>query len=390
MSTLRLNKGQRVQLTALDPQFLDVAAERRRGLVISTNSGVDIVLDEPLNVSSADMEQSLVNTYLAFPPNPVAEIIDDMKNYIVRITQDQIDSGEVVLEARTNDPPVESASYKQYIQSHPNQVGYCMKCEKAQRNSNLIITCGQHNHTVCKACLLPWNVENNRADMTQCAEYTHKMTEYCRNTLHYEPTCLATRILLGNSYFQTEDKRRSVVEFCDCDSVICWVCRFKKNDCTTMTSFRFLHEQIFDSATVEDQVAELGLLDEFDLLQFQQQFRSEAAVAVTATLAAATLATGLLPSAPSCSSIDQSPTSASASISVTRTQEELQSALTCSVCMENEKTVVLLPCRHMCVCEACAGVSTTSSASASSPTPYILKNCPLCRAVIEHRLSVFR
>lgn len=42
----------------------------------------------------------------------------------------------------------------------------------------------------------------------------------------------------------------------------------------------------------------------------------------------------------------------------------------------NEKSVVLFPCRHMCVCEDCAGHDD-------------LDTCPLCRRVIVQRVSVF-
>lgn len=48
----------------------------------------------------------------------------------------------------------------------------------------------------------------------------------------------------------------------------------------------------------------------------------------------------------------------------------------CVVCQDKEKSVVLLPCRHMCVCAACSEHAQ-------------LKNCPLCREAIAHKISVF-
>ena len=48
----------------------------------------------------------------------------------------------------------------------------------------------------------------------------------------------------------------------------------------------------------------------------------------------------------------------------------------CVVCQESEKSVVLLPCRHMCLCEAC---STNNQ----------VQFCPLCRRPIAHRISVY-
>jgi RING finger protein 26 len=48
----------------------------------------------------------------------------------------------------------------------------------------------------------------------------------------------------------------------------------------------------------------------------------------------------------------------------------------CVICQEKEKGVVLLPCRHMCLCDACAKHDE-------------LKQCPLCREKILHKISVF-
>ncbi len=48
----------------------------------------------------------------------------------------------------------------------------------------------------------------------------------------------------------------------------------------------------------------------------------------------------------------------------------------CVVCQAHEKSVVLLPCRHACVCKNC------------SNNPQLI-NCPLCREKIEDRISVY-
>lgn len=48
----------------------------------------------------------------------------------------------------------------------------------------------------------------------------------------------------------------------------------------------------------------------------------------------------------------------------------------CVVCQERDKCVVLLPCRHMCLCEPCSQHTE-------------LKDCPLCRESILHRIGVF-
>ena len=48
----------------------------------------------------------------------------------------------------------------------------------------------------------------------------------------------------------------------------------------------------------------------------------------------------------------------------------------CIICQEKEKSVVLLPCRHLCLCDDCASHED-------------LQQCPLCRKPIAHRISVF-
>ena len=50
----------------------------------------------------------------------------------------------------------------------------------------------------------------------------------------------------------------------------------------------------------------------------------------------------------------------------------------CVVCLEAEKVVALLPCRHMCMCAAC-----TMSIMASS------KQCPVCRTAISDSYEMF-
>jgi myosin heavy subunit len=48
----------------------------------------------------------------------------------------------------------------------------------------------------------------------------------------------------------------------------------------------------------------------------------------------------------------------------------------CVICCEMEKCVVLLPCRHMCLCASCSRDER-------------LTQCPLCRDDIAHRINVF-
>ena len=46
----------------------------------------------------------------------------------------------------------------------------------------------------------------------------------------------------------------------------------------------------------------------------------------------------------------------------------------CVVCQENEKRVLLLPCKHQCLCDNCSKK---------------VKICPLCRVHIKQKISAF-
>lgn len=60
-----------------------------------------------------------------------------------------------------------------------------------------------------------------------------------------------------------------------------------------------------------------------------------------------------------------------------RTQIEAQKEQRlCVICQEREKSVVLLPCRHLCLCDTCSLHDA-------------LDMCPLCREPIAHKISVF-
>ena len=48
----------------------------------------------------------------------------------------------------------------------------------------------------------------------------------------------------------------------------------------------------------------------------------------------------------------------------------------CVICQDREKSVVLMPCRHMCLCAECSNHSTVNS-------------CPQCRTVIARKICVF-
>mmetsp|Transcript_26472 Transcript_26472/g.41479 ORF Transcript_26472/g.41479 Transcript_26472/m.41479 type:complete len:375 (+) Transcript_26472:47-1171(+) len=61
------------------------------------------------------------------------------------------------------------------------------------------------------------------------------------------------------------------------------------------------------------------------------------------------------------------------------TKEQLDNAAAstlCVVCQERAKTVLILPCRHMCLCQECSENQS-------------LKACPLCRIEIESKIQAF-
>ena len=68
---------------------------------------------------------------------------------------------------------------------------------------------------------------------------------------------------------------------------------------------------------------------------------------------------------------------------VTRARDEIEkrkientdSNNSCCVCLEGKKTVVLMPCRHLCLCDACQ---------------YRIKEtCPLCKTTVTHSINVY-
>ena len=66
---------------------------------------------------------------------------------------------------------------------------------------------------------------------------------------------------------------------------------------------------------------------------------------------------------------------------ITKTKEIVTNSLeeerTCVICRENPKTVLLMTCRHLCVCSECGQREG-------------LDRCPLCREIITERINVFQ
>jgi hypothetical protein len=57
-------------------------------------------------------------------------------------------------------------------------------------------------------------------------------------------------------------------------------------------------------------------------------------------------------------------------------KKDAQERQMCVICQDRIKNMLLLPCKHLCLCEECSGHAQVSS-------------CPICRKPIKEKMKVF-
>jgi hypothetical protein len=62
---------------------------------------------------------------------------------------------------------------------------------------------------------------------------------------------------------------------------------------------------------------------------------------------------------------------------LTEVERETQEKNVCKLCMEDDISVVFLPCGHLCCCSSCANLPA-------------VKNCPICSVEIGSKIRVFQ
>ncbi|CAN0251080.1 unnamed protein product [Phaeothamnion confervicola] len=65
-----------------------------------------------------------------------------------------------------------------------------------------------------------------------------------------------------------------------------------------------------------------------------------------------------------------------ARLEVRRREEAAREQTLCCICRDRAKSVLLLPCRHLCLCRQCAQHDTLGA-------------CPICRVTVMDRIAVY-
>lgn len=70
--------------------------------------------------------------------------------------------------------------------------------------------------------------------------------------------------------------------------------------------------------------------------------------------------------------------------------DELERKL-CVACYTHERTVLMLPCKHLCMCDGCSSLlmSTAAEDARRSRQEDLKPRCPVCRADVNQLMSIF-
>ena len=277
---MALRPGTRLMLESIDERFCPALAAKRElwdgppqhrtGVILSSGELIGerphyvIALDQPLNVDHPEISDSLIRGFVASSIRPA-------KDHVLIVPTRDVDSGKVSVLTDV-ERPVTAAT----LSSIPNRIFFCYNCQRAQKARNMLMTCDEQCHMMCKKDLVAWDEKANRAVMGQCGEYTREMKAYCRNTMGYEPTYIPTRVLLGLKYWKTEDKIKAVQEFCEYDLWVCYICRFRKefrkrNSQQSTVKFGYIHEQLFPQGADDEAGAIMTVSDRDELSQFGRE-----------------------------------------------------------------------------------------------------------------------
>jgi hypothetical protein len=263
----RMRRGTRITIISCDDtlcpsiagkrELWETPIEQRGGIVLDTVNMLDVShyivgMHVALNVDCWDIDEETAKRFMS------PSIINPSK-YLLLIPVSSIQNEDVIIEIHNNiyDDDDQRLERRKNAFKYPNDIGgICGKCDKAQINRNLLYTCSLYNHVMCKVCLVEWDEENNRANMSGCEQYTIEMKKFCQTTMGYEPTYLPTRVLLGYNYWLTEDKQKAVEEFLDFDYWVCYICRIRRENGrqkdTKSETFGFIHKQLFpDGSEIE-------------------------------------------------------------------------------------------------------------------------------------------
>jgi hypothetical protein len=78
-------------------------------------------------------------------------------------------------------------------------------------------------------------------------------------------------------------------------------------------------------------------------------------------------------------------------------ETRLKEEAACIICKDNDRNVVFQPCAHLCVCLDCSEAQSSSvsvekqgeEGENTVKNTFVLKECPVCRVVIQQRQRIY-